>query len=80
MGCTSVTGARVMDTGCTTTASGRVAGLSGTAVFEAETAAGPLVTAVTPQQLRAEGSDTGWGQCPQQLIARSSAATTAGFA
>jgi hypothetical protein len=70
----------VEDTGCTTTASGRTIGPSGAVVFEADTVAGPLVTAVTPQQLRAEGSDAGWGQCPQQLIARSSAATTAGFA
>jgi hypothetical protein len=79
VGCTSVTGARVVDTGRTTTASGRAIGLSGAVVFEADTVAGPLVTAVTPQQLRAEGNDAGWGQWPQQLIARSSAATTAGF-
>jgi hypothetical protein len=74
-----VTGARVEDTGWTTTASGRAVGPRGAVVFEADTVAGPLVTAVTPQQLRAEGSDAGRGQCPQQLIARSSAATTAGF-
>src|SRR5262245_35480034 len=43
--------------------------------------AGPLVVAVRPQQSRAEGSETGPSQCPaQQLSARSSAATTAGFA
>lgn len=42
--------------------------------------AGPLVTAFTPQQPRADGSETGsWQLCVQQATARSSAAATTGF-
>src|SRR5262245_61595231 len=77
-GCTSVARARI-GFGWTATASGALVGPTGAATCDADATAGPLVTAVTPQQLRADGSDSGSGQCPQQLSARSSAASTQGF-
>src|SRR5262249_5750670 len=79
VGRTSVPRARI-GFGWTATASGAVVGPIGAAVCDADATAGPLVTAVTPQQLRADGSDSGSRQCPQQLSARSSAASTLGFA
>jgi hypothetical protein len=53
---------------------------SGASLCATGASAGPLVTAIRPQQSRAEGNDTGsWQWCVQQATARISAAATPGF-